>query len=215
MSPEIFLQQWQQQPLPLVAILRGITPEEAEPVAEILLDCGFRFLEVPLNSPTPYDSIRVIRKTVGDRGFVGAGTVLNVQQVEEVAKAGGQLIISPNTDAAVIGHSRYLNLISMPAVATPSEAFCALAAGASGLKLFPAESITPAVTKALRVVLPQRLVCLPVGGIQPDPLQMRAYIQAGSNGFGLGGGLYQPGISLAALRQRALAYQAAWQHCVE
>ncbi|MDU3933374.1 MAG: hypothetical protein E7G96_08180 [Serratia liquefaciens] len=157
MSPEIFLQQWQQQPLPLVAILRGITPEEAEPVAEILLDCGFRFLEVPLNSPTPYDSIRVIRKTVGDRGFVGAGTVLNVQQVEEVAKAGGQLIISPNTDAAVIGHSRYLNLISMPAVATPSEAFCALAAGASGLKLFPAESITPAVTKALRVVLPQRL----------------------------------------------------------
>ncbi|WP_269934975.1 2-dehydro-3-deoxy-6-phosphogalactonate aldolase [Serratia liquefaciens] len=215
MSPEIFFQQWQQQPLPLVAILRGITPAEAEPVAETLLDCGFRYLEVPLNSPSPYDSIRSIRHTVGDRGFVGAGTVLNVQQVEEVAKAGGQLIISPNADAAVIGHSRYLNLIGLPGVATPSEAFAALAAGASGLKFFPAENITPAVIKALRAVLPQRLVCLPVGGIQPDPMQMRAYIQAGSNGFGLGGGLYQPGISLAALRQRALAYQAAWQHCVE
>ncbi|WBL71220.1 2-dehydro-3-deoxy-6-phosphogalactonate aldolase [Serratia liquefaciens] len=215
MSPEIFFQQWQQQPLPLVAILRGITPAEAEPVAETLLDCGFRYLEVPLNSPSPYDSIRSIRHTVGDRGFVGAGTVLNVQQVEEVAKAGGQLIISPNADAAVIGHSRYLNLIGLPGVATPSEAFAALAAGASGLKFFPAENITPAVIKALRAVLPQRLVCLPVGGIQPDPMQMRAYIQAGSNGFGLGGGLYQPGISLATLRQRALAYQAAWQHCVE
>lgn len=215
MSPEIFFQQWQQQPLPLVAILRGITPAEAGPVAETLLDCGFRYLEVPLNSPSPYDSIRSIRHTVGDRGFVGAGTVLNVQQVEEVAKAGGQLIISPNADAAVIGHSRYLNLIGLPGVATPSEAFAALAAGASGLKFFPAENITPAVIKALRAVLPQRLVCLPVGGIQPDPMQMRAYIQAGSNGFGLGGGLYQPGISLAALRQRALAYQAAWQHCVE
>ncbi|GAK28811.1 2-dehydro-3-deoxy-6-phosphogalactonate aldolase [Serratia liquefaciens] len=215
MSPEIFFQQWQQQPLPLVAILRGITPAEAEPVAETLLDCGFRYLEVPLNSPSPYDSIRSIRHTVGDRGFVGAGTVLNVQQVEEVAKAGGQLIISPNADAAVIGHSRYLNLIGLPGVATPSEAFAALAAGASGLKFFPAENITPAVIKALRAVLPQRLVCLPVGGIQPDPMQMRAYLQAGSNGFGLGGGLYQPGISLAALRQRALAYQAAWQHCVE
>lgn len=215
MSPEIFIQQWQQQPLPLVAILRGITPDEAQPVAEILLDCGFRYLEVPLNSPTPYDSIRLIRTTVGDRGYVGAGTVLNVQQVEEVAKAGGQLIISPNADAAVIGHSRYLNLISLPGVATPSEAFSALAAGASGLKFFPAENIPPAVIKALRAVLPQKLVCLPVGGIQPDPLQMRAYIQAGSNGFGLGGGLYHPGISLTALRQRALAYQAAWQHCVE
>lgn len=215
MSPEIFFQQWQQQPLPLVAILRGITPAEAGPVAETLLDCGFRYLEVPLNSPSPYDSIRSIRHTVGDRGFVGAGTVLNVQQVEEVAKAGGQLIISPNADAAVIGHSRYLNLIGLPGVATPSEAFAALAAGASGLKFFPAENITPAVIKALRAVLPQRLVCLPVGGIQPDPMQMRAYLQAGSNGFGLGGGLYQPGISLAALRQRALAYQAAWQHCVE
>lgn len=215
MSPEIFFQQWQQQPLPLVAILRGITPAEAEPVAETLLDCGFRYLEVPLNSPSPYDSIRSIRNTVGDRGFVGAGTVLNVQQVEEVAKAGGQLIISPNADAAVIGHSRYLNLIGLPGVSTPSEAFAALAAGASGLKFFPAENITPAVIKALRAVLPQRLVCLPVGGIQPDPMQMRTYIQAGSNGFGLGGGLYQPGISLTALRQRALAYQAAWQHCVE
>lgn len=215
MSPEIFFQQWQQQPLPLVAILRGITPAEAGPVAETLLDCGFRYLEVPLNSPSPYDSIRSIRHTVGDRGFVGAGTVLNVQQVEEVAKAGGQLIISPNADAAMIGHSRYLNLIGLPGVATPSEAFAALAAGASGLKFFPAENITPAVIKALRAVLPQRLVCLPVGGIQPDPMQMRAYIQAGSNGFGLGGGLYQPGISLAALRQRALAYQAAYRQSVE
>lgn len=215
MSPEIFFQQWQQQPLPLVAILRGITPAEAGPVAETLLDCGFRYLEVPLNSPSPYDSIRSIRHTVGDRGFVGAGTVLNVQQVEEVAKAGGQLIISPNADAAVIGHSRYLNLIGLPGVATPSEAFAALAAGASGLKFFPAENITPAVIKALRAVLPQRLVCLPVGGIQPDPMQMRAYLQAGSNGFGLGGGLYQPGISLAALRQRALAYQAAYRQSVE
>ncbi|HEI8866802.1 TPA: 2-dehydro-3-deoxy-6-phosphogalactonate aldolase [Serratia odorifera] len=215
MSPESFIQRWQQQALPLVAILRGITIDEAEPVAEILLDCGFLYLEVPLNGPAPYDAIRLIRKTVGDRGFVGAGTVLNVRQVEAVANAGGQLIVSPNTDAAVIGHSRSLNLISLPAAATPSEAFSAISAGASGLKLFPAESITPAVTKALSVVLPKNIVCLPVGGVQPDSTQMRAYRLAGAHGFGLGSGLYQPGISLMALRQRALAYRAAWRQSME
>lgn len=215
MNPENFISQWQQEPLPLVAILRGITPKDAREAAEILLDCGFRYLEVPLNSPSPLESIALMRKTVGERGYVGAGTVLTVEQVDAVAECGGQLIISPNCCPDVIHHTRQLGLVSLPGIMTPSEAFSAIAAGASALKLFPAEQITPAITKAFRAVVPREIAMLPVGGIQPDAAQMRSYIQAGANGFGLGGGLYQAGMSMILLRERGQAYQRAWHECAE
>ena len=210
MSPEQFITHWQQEPLPLIAILRGITPEHAVEAAEILLEYGFHYLEVPLNSPSALKSIHLMRDTVGNRGYVGAGTVLNVEQVDSVAECGGQLIISPNCNPDVIRHSVKRGLISLPGVMTPSEAFSAIDAGASALKLFPAEHITPVITKAFRAVVPREVACLPVGGIQPDAAQMRSYIQAGADGFGLGGGLYQAGISMAVLRERAQAYQQAW-----
>lgn len=210
MSPEQFIARWQQEPLPLIAILRGITPEQAVEAAEILLECGFHYLEVPLNSPSALKSIHLMRDTVGNRGYVGAGTVLNVEQVDSVAECGGQLIISPNCNPDVIRHSVKRGLISLPGVMTPSEAFSAIDAGASALKLFPAEHITPVITKAFRAVVPREVACLPVGGIQADAAQMRSYIQAGADGFGLGGGLYQAGISMAVLRERAQAYQQAW-----
>lgn len=210
MSPEQFITHWQQEPLPLIAILRGITPEHAVEAAEILLECGFHYLEVPLNSPSALKSIHLMRDTVGNRGYVGAGTVLNVEQVDSVAECGGQLIISPNCNPDVIRHSVKRGLISLPGVMTPSEAFSAIDAGASALKLFPAEHITPVITKAFRAIIPREVACLPVGGIQPDAAQMRSYIQAGANGFGLGGGLYQAGMSMILLRERAQAYQQAW-----
>ena len=210
MSPEQFIARWQQEPLPLIAILRGITPEHAVEAAEILLECGFHYLEVPLNSPSALKSIHLMRDTVGNRGYVGAGTVLNVEQVDSVAECGGQLIISPNCNPDVIRHSVKRGLISLPGVMTPSEAFSAIDAGASALKLFPAEHITPVITKAFRAIIPREVACLPVGGIQPDAAQMRSYIQAGADGFGLGGGLYQAGMSMAVLRERAQAYQQAW-----
>lgn len=210
MSPEQFITHWQQEPLPLIAILRGITPEHAVEAAEILLEYGFHYLEVPLNSPSALKSIHLMRDTVGNRGYVGAGTVLNVEQVDSVAECGGQLIISPNCNPDVIRHSVKRGLISLPGVMTPSEAFSAIDAGASALKLFPAEHITPVITKAFRAIIPREVACLPVGGIQPDAAQMRSYIQAGANGFGLGGGLYQAGMSMVLLRERAQAYQQAW-----
>ncbi|WP_413738465.1 2-dehydro-3-deoxy-6-phosphogalactonate aldolase [Sodalis sp. RH21] len=215
MNPEQFLIRWQKETLPLVAILRGITPDQAVAAAQTLLACGFRYLEIPLNSPTPLESIRLMRDVVGNRGYVGAGTVLKPQQVEQVAEYGGQLIISPNCNPAVIRRACELGLISIPGVMTPSEAFSAIDAGASALKLFPAEQITPAITKAFRAVLPPEVACLAVGGIEPDASQMRGYIRAGANGFGLGGGLYQGGMDNETLRERACAYQQAWRESME
>ena len=187
------IEQWQEalHKLPLVAILRGITPEESIPVATVLCDAGFTLIEVPLNSPSPLKSIEQIRNTVSDGVLVGAGTVLTSTQVTEVTNAGGQLIIAPNFCEEVAKACRDRKALYCPGVATPTEAFNALRAGAAALKLFPAEIITPAAVKAIRAVLPTDIALLPVGGI--DQSNMHSYIQAGANGFGIGSALYKPG----------------------
>lgn len=193
--------------LPLVAILRGLTPEEAPDIGAALVDSGFRLIEVPLNSPRPLDSIARLAQAF-PQALVGAGTVLSAEAVREVRAAGGQLIVSPNFDPAVVREAVALGLACLPGVLTPSEAFDALAAGAHGLKLFPAEMASPAVVKALRAVLPPGVPLLPVGGISPD--NMGAYRAAGANGFGIGSALYRPGKTAEAVRASAQAFAAAW-----
>lgn len=212
MDYRTFSERWQQTALPLVAILRGLTPDEAPAIAEGLLAEGFTWLEVPLNSPDALTSIALLREQVGRRGYVGAGTVLTAEHVKAVADAGGQIIISPNMNMEVIRRSRERGLISMPGVITPSEAFSALQAGASALKLFPAESIAPGTLRAWRAVLPAEVVCLPVGGIQPDAEQMRGWRSAGAQGFGLGGGLYRPADNVQTVQQKARDYREAWKN---
>lgn len=192
---------------PLIAILRGLTPGEAAPVAEALIGAGFTLIEVPLNSPDPLDSIARLTKMAAGRAIVGAGTVLRVADVDAVAQAGGTLIISPNANPDVIAAAAARGLISLPGIATPTEAFAAIDAGATALKLFPAEASSPAVLKAMRAVLPQSLRLLPVGGIHPD--NMRPWLDAGAAGFGLGSALYQPGFTAADVEDRATAFVAA------
>ena len=195
--------------VPLVAILRGLTPAEAEPVGKALVDAGFRCLEVPLNSPDPLESIAILSRAFADRALVGAGTVLTPVAVAEVADAGGRIIISPNTDTAVIREAKARGLVSFPAFQTPSEAFSALAAGADALKLFPAEAASPAVLKAIRAVLPSDMPVFPVGGIGVD--EMAAWRRAGAAGFGIGSSLYAPGRSAADVGSRASALVSAWR----
>jgi len=211
MNHETFFQHLQQATLPLVAILRGITPDDAVQAAEILIDNGFRWLEVPLNSPSPLVSIARMREVAGDHAQIGAGTVVSARQVDEVYNHGGQLIVSPNADAEVIRCTRKRGLVSLPGVMTPTEAFTALQAGASALKLFPAEYLTPELLRAFRAVLPLQVACLPVGGIRPDAEQMQRYMKAGANGFGLGSALYQAGMSMTTLANNARAYRKAWE----
>ena len=198
--------------LPLIAILRGITPDEALPVGRALVEAGLRIVEVPLNSPQPLRSIEALARELGERCLVGAGTVMSVPQVQQVADAGGRLIVMPHGDAAVIGAARARSLYCAPGVATPTEAIAALAAGADALKLFPAELLTPAVLKALRAVLPADTLMLPVGGITPHNLA--PYVDAGASGFGLGSALYKPGLSVAAVQANAAAFVRAWKHAV-
>ncbi len=195
------------QVLPLVAILRGLTPAEAEPVGDALVDAGFRLLEVPLNSPEPLASIALLRRRFPD-ALVGAGTVLDAAQVRAVHDAGGELIVAPNFDAAVVAEARRLGMVSLPGVMTPTEAFGALAAGATGLKLFPAELASPAVVKALLAVLPRGTALMPVGGISPD--NMQPWRDAGAAGFGIGSSLYKPGKSAAAVAADAIKFVAAY-----
>ena len=178
--------------LPLVAILRGLTPAEAPAIGQALVDSGFALIEVPLNSPRPLESIATLAAQHPNH-LIGAGTVLTSAQVREVQAAGGRIIISPHFDPVVVHEALRLGLVCVPGVATPSEAFAALHAGAHALKLFPAEMITPSVLKALRAVLPSSTALLPVGGITPD--NMAAYLSAGAKGFGLGSALYKPGQS--------------------
>lgn len=197
------------QQLPLIAILRGVTPQEIVPVGRALYEAGFRAIEIPLNSPEPLHSISLLAAELGDRALIGAGTVLSVQQVEEVAQAGGRLIVSPNCNAQVIQASRKLGVFSAPGVATPSEGFAALEAGAHVLKLFPAEQFSPQIVKAWRAVFARDIALLPVGGITPT--NMAPYMDAGASGFGLGSALYKPGMGVAEVARNAAAFVSAWQ----
>ncbi len=193
--------------LPLVAILRGLTPADAPSIGAALDGAGFSLIEVPLNSPQPLASIATLVAQLPN-ALIGAGTVLTTTQVREVHDAGGQLIVSPNFDADVVRMAVQLRMVCLPGVMTPTEAFAALAAGASGIKLFPAELVPPAGVKALRAVLSADTLVLPVGGITPEA--MAAYRAAGASGFGLGSALYKPGDDAAAVAAAARRYVAAW-----
>ena len=193
--------------LPLIAILRGLTSDEAPSIGEALVNSGFAIIEVPLNSPNPLQSIATLTRQF-PQTLIGAGTVLNAQQVKDVHAAGGRLVVAPNFNPAVVAQALTLNMVVLPGVATPSEAFAALDAGAHGLKLFPAEMISPAILKAMRAVLPPQTSLMPVGGITPD--NMASYKAAGASGFGLGSALYSPGRSAEGVRERALAFVNAY-----
>ena len=207
LTPAQHLQQSLQQ-LPLVAILRGLSPDEAPAIGHALVDAGFVLLEVPLNSPQPLRSIETLAAQHPDL-LIGAGTVLRAQDVREVHAAGGRLIISPHFDAEVVQEALRLGLACLPGVATPSEAFAALKAGAHALKLFPAEMIGPSVVKALRAVLPASVPLLPVGGVSPD--NMAAYRQAGASGFGIGSALYKPGQSTPDTAAAGQRFIQSWR----
>lgn len=195
--------------LPLVAILRGIAPEEAQPVGQALVAAGFSIIEVPLNSPRPFDSIARLRLALPASVLVGAGTVLRVEDVQRVKDAGGEIIVMPHADTEVIRAAKATGLFCVPGVATPTEAFAAVAAGADAVKLFPAELITPVVLKAMRAVLPHELKLLPVGGITPEG--MAPFVRAGASGFGLGSALYSPGLSAEAVADNARRFVQAWR----
>ncbi len=192
----------------LVAILRGVRPHEVLAIGEALYEAGFRVIEVPLNSPQPFDSIRSLRSHLPPDCLIGAGTVLEPAQVAQVQAAGGQVIVMPHSDPKVLRAASAAGLYLAPGVATPTEAFAALAEGADVLKMFPAEQMGPAVVKAWLAVLPVGTVLLPVGGITPD--NMRVFVEAGVKGFGLGSGLFKPGLSSTDVALRAKAYVAAW-----
>ena len=194
--------------LPLVAILRGLQPAEALAIGDVLAGVGWCLVEVPLNSPQPLESIEALAAGLPG-ALVGAGTVLTARQVREVHAAGGRLVVSPNFDADVVRCAVRLGMVCLPGVATATEAFAALAAGAHGLKLFPAEVITPPAVKALRAVLSAQTLLLPVGGI--TPAGMAAYRAAGADGFGLGSALYRPAMAPAEVATNARAFIAAWR----
>lgn len=192
---------------PLIAILRGIRPMEVLAIGDALVDAGFTIIEVPLNSPDAFASIRLLADHLGARAMVGAGTVLNVDQVGRVHDAGGRIIVAPNSDIAVIGAACRAGLVAAPGYFTPTEAFAALDAGATALKLFPAEAASPAVVKAHRAVLPRSVPLVAVGGIRPDG--MASWSAAGADGFGLGSALYKPGATVNDVAANARAFVRA------
>ena len=189
--------------MPLVAILRGIAPREAVAVGEALVAAGITILEVPLNSPDPLDSIARLARAVGDRASVGAGTVLEPEAVDAVAEAGGQIVVSPNCDAAVIRRTRARGMVSLPGCLTPSEAFAALKAGAHAVKLFPGELVTPGVARAMAAVLPRKTRLLVVGGVSAESL--KDWRGGPVQGFGIGSSLFKPGVSAEEVGRRARA----------
>jgi 2-dehydro-3-deoxyphosphogalactonate aldolase len=192
---------------PLVAILRGVKPEEAVAIGAALERQGVVIVEVPLNSPRPMESIALLAREFGERLLIGAGTVMTTAQVAEIAAAGGKLIVTPHADAAIVRAAKQHGLLSVPGFFTPSEAFAMLAAGADGLKLFPSEAASPAVLRALRAVLPAGTAVLPVGGI--DATNMAAWRAAGAAGFGIGSAIYKPGDSPEIVGAKAHALIAA------
>ena len=194
---------------PLIAIVRGVTPDQAEAVGGAIIDAGIRIIEVPLNSPDPLKSIERLSARLGDRALIGAGTVLMAEEVPNVRAAGGGIIVSPNTNLEVIAASVSEGLVSCPGYFTPSEAFTAIAAGATAIKLFPAEAATPAVLKAHKAVLPKDMPVIVVGGIHPG--NMQPWIDAGASGFGLGSALYRPGQSVAETAEKARAFVDGWR----
>lgn len=192
---------------PLIAILRGVQPQEAEAIAAVLAEAGFAIVEVPLNSPSPLESIAALARRFGDRLLIGAGTVMTPAQVGEIAAAGGRLIVMPHADAAVVRAAKAAGLLAVPGFFTPAEAFAMLAAGADALKLFPAEGSSPTVLRALRAVLPAGTLVMPVGGI--DSTNMVAWRAAGAAGFGIGSAIYKPGDTPAVVRAKAEALTVA------
>jgi 2-dehydro-3-deoxyphosphogalactonate aldolase len=195
--------------LPLIAILRGLAPENAPAVGDVLIEAGFRLLEVPLNSPRPFESIARLAEAHGGQALIGAGTVLTPSDVGRVADAGGRLVVMPHADPVVIREAKRQRLACTPGVATPTEAFAALDAGADALKLFPAEALSPAVLKAWRAVLPEGTRLIPVGGITPET--MAPWRAAGAAGFGLGSALFRPDLAPDAVARNARAFVAAWR----
>jgi len=191
---------------PLIAILRGVTPADAEATGDAACEGGIQMLEVPLNSPDPLRSIELLAKRFGERALVGAGTVVDPADVARVRDAGGRLVVSPDTNPEVIAATAAAGMVSCPAFFTPSEAFTALRSGATALKLFPAEGAAPAVLKAQLAILPKGVTVLIVGGIKPD--NMRRWMDAGATGFGLGSGLYKPGQPPSETLDKARAYVA-------
>lgn len=194
---------------PLVAILRGLTPAEAPAAGQALFEAGFRLLEVPLNRPGALEAIAILARMAPAAAIVGGGTMLSVADVEAVHAAGGRMLVSPNCNADVIVRAAELGMLCAPGVATPTEAFVALAAGAHALKIFPAEMVGHAGLKAFKTVIPAGTPLWPVGGITPE--SMAPWIAAGATGFGIGGSLYAPGVSAEELGQRARRFVDAWQ----
>ena len=186
---------------PLVAILRGIRPEEAEAIGDVLVEAGLRIIEVPLNSPDPFDSIARLARRLGGQALIGAGTVMRAVDVDRVAEAGGRLIVTPHADPALVRAAKSRGMAAMPGFFTPAEAFSLLDAGADALKLFPAEGGSPAMLRALRAVLPPGTMVLPVGGM--DAGTMGAWREAGAAGFGIGSAIYRPGDSAGEVAAKA------------
>lgn len=195
--------------LPMIAILRGIQKHECVEIGLVLVKAGFRCIEVPMNSPNAIESISLLVKNLPPNCLVGAGTVMNEQQLDQVHQVGGRLIVMPHADVKLIKAAKQRDMVCTPGVATLTEAFSALENGADALKLFPAESVPPTVLKAWRSVLPGSTLCLPVGGVRPEG--MSAYLRAGANGFGLGSNLYRAGDTAAQVKDHADAYVNAWK----
>ncbi|MGA9658794.1 MAG: 2-dehydro-3-deoxy-6-phosphogalactonate aldolase [Asticcacaulis sp.] len=204
------MERWQDalKTLPLVAILRGLRASEALNMGEMLVEAGFRIIEVPLNSPDPFDSIRILAEALGHRAIVGAGTVLSVADVDKLHAVGGQICISPNTNPDVIRRAKALGMISFPAFFTPTEAFQAIDAGADALKLFPAELAGTTGLKAMKAVLPKTMPVFPVGGVTPD--NMHDFLEAGAAGFGIGSAVFKPGDSPQIVYKKAKAFVDGW-----
>ena len=196
------------QRLPLIAILRGITPDDVVSVGDALVKAGFAIIEVPLNSPEPFESIRRLADAFGATTLVGAGTVMSAEDVKRVEDAGGRLIVMPHSDADVVRAAKAGGLACCPGVATPTEGFAALANGADALKLFPSDLVTPPVLRAMRSVFPADTLMLPVGGISRD--NMESYVRAGASGFGLGTALYKRGDDASVVAARAVTFVDAW-----